>query len=61
MGRSGNSVTYAHKVFYEFTKEQLHGWGVKYHQLFLGKPAGDIYFDDKGVKDEDFFENEFRS
>mgnify|MGYP003128257727 CR=1 FL=1 len=30
-------------------------WGVKHHGLFLGKAAGDIYVDDKGCKDQDFF------
>jgi len=55
MGRSGNSTAYADRAFYELTKEQLDGWGVRYHQLFLGKPAGDFYIDDKGIKDEDFF------
>jgi hypothetical protein len=57
MGRSGNSAAYAHKAFYDLTKEQLDVWGVKYHSLFLGKPAGDIYVDDKGINDEDFFAN----
>jgi histidinol phosphatase-like enzyme len=55
MGRSDNSAAYAHKAFYEFTKKQLDSWGVKYHSLFLGKPAGDVYVDDKGIRDEDFF------
>jgi len=55
MGRSGNSVAYAHQAFYEVTRNQLESWGVKYHALFLGKPAGDVYVDDKGIKDEDFF------
>jgi len=55
MGRSGNSSAYAYKAFYEFTKNQLDSWGVKYHSLFLGKPAGDTYIDDKGIRDEDFF------
>ena len=55
MGRHKNNTDLAISEFYEFTKRQLAGWGVKYHQLFLGKPAGDIYIDDKGVKDEDFF------
>jgi len=55
MGRSDNSTAYAHKAFYELTKNQLDSWGVKYHGLFLGKPAGDVYVDDKGIKDEDFF------
>jgi len=37
------------------TVKQLNDWGVKYHQLFLGKPAGDIYIDDKGMRDVDYF------
>lgn len=57
MGRSNNSEQFAYAKFYEFTKQQLEDWGVKYHSLFLGKPAGDIYIDDKGIKDEDFFTN----
>ena len=57
MGRSKNSVVYAYTAFEDITKKQLENWGVKYHGLFLGKPAGDIYVDDKGVKDEDFFGN----
>lgn len=55
MGRSLNSVAWAHKAFYELTKSQLDNWGVKFHALFLGKPAGDIYVDDKGIKDTTFF------
>jgi len=37
------------------TKEQLENWGVCYHKLILGKPAGDIYIDDKCITDRDFF------
>ena len=55
MGRTKNSPAMAHEIFYEFTKQQLDQWGAKYHNLFLGKPAGDIYVDDKGYKDNDFF------
>ena len=40
------------------TENQLREWGVKYHYLFLGKPAGDIYIDDKGMQDKIFF-NEY--
>ena len=56
MGRSGNSAAFAYEMFEEGTKYQLEQWGVKYHQLFLGKPAGDIYIDDKGMRDIHFFE-----
>tara|TARA_R110000824_G_scaffold400651_1_gene608685 strand:- start:37423 stop:37761 length:339 start_codon:yes stop_codon:yes gene_type:complete len=55
MGRSGNSIAFAYEMFEKGTKHQLEKWGVKYHQLFLGKPAGDIYIDDKGIRDIDFF------
>lgn len=56
MGRSNNNIGYANRVFYDFTRNQLIDWGVKFHDLFLGKPSGDFYIDDKGLKDEDFFD-----
>ena len=59
MGRSDDSQLFAIEFFTKRTKQQLERWGVKYHKLFLGKPSGDIYIDDKGMKDEDFFGNEF--
>ena len=55
MGRSKNSSAFAYAKFFELTQTQLKEWGVKYHSLFLGKPAGDFYIDDKGVSDNDFF------
>ena len=58
MGRSGNNVHFAYSEFFSLTKRQLKSWNVKYDQLILGKPSGDIYIDDKGIKDEDFFTNE---
>ena len=55
MGRSNNSQVFAERLLYKFTKKQLDEWGVKYHRLFMGKPAGDFYIDDKALKDRDFF------
>ena len=55
MGRHKNNADLARKEFYEFTEIQLSLWGCKYHQLFLGKPSGDYYIDDKGVNSDDFF------
>jgi histidinol phosphatase-like enzyme len=58
MGRTKNNQSQSHNLLYEFTEKQLTDWGVKFHKLFLGKPSGDIYIDDKGMKDENFFRNE---
>ena len=55
MGRTDNNQENAINELYSFTKKQLDSWGIKYHRLFLGKPKADMYIDDKGVKDEDFF------
>ncbi|MBT5637020.1 MAG: hypothetical protein HOJ16_00385 [Candidatus Peribacter sp.] len=55
MGRTKDDPVTATKLFYDFTREQLNSWGVKYHSLFLGKPSGDIYIDDKGVNHDAYF------
>ena len=47
----------AHDKYYSLTYSQLSDWGVKFHKLIMGKPSGDLYVDDKGVKDEEFFGN----
>lgn len=31
------------------TEDQLRDWNVKYHKLFMGKPAADAFIDDKGI------------
>ena len=56
MGRFKNNAEKAIEMFYDFTANQLNSWGIRYHQLFLGKPAGALYIDDKGMRDVDFFE-----
>ena len=55
MGRNKNNPHLATQEFYSLTINQLEKWGCKYHLLFLGKPSGDFYIDDKAVRDEDFF------
>jgi capsule biosynthesis phosphatase len=56
MGRTNNDAARSHYLFYKMTFEQLNNWGVKFHNLYLGKPSGDIYVDDKGIRDVRFFE-----
>ena len=58
MGRTNNSSLLAERLFKTLTIYQLDEWGVKYHKLFMGKPSGDIYVDDKGMHSERFFADE---
>lgn len=60
MGRTNNNVVESYKLFYDFTKKQLDDWGVKYHDLFLGKPSADVYVDDKGENAWRYYGNETR-
>jgi len=40
----------------ELTQQQLASWGVKCHDIRLGKPSYDIWIDDKAFNDEAFFD-----
>lgn len=42
----------------EITKKQFEEWGVKYHDLKFGKPAYDLFIDDKNINSETFFNKE---
>lgn len=33
---------------------QLESWGIRYHELILGKPHADFYIDDKAIHPEHF-------
>ena len=48
-GMLGKAVT----KWYKLTQSQLDGWGVKYHELHLGKIFADVYIDDKGFRIKD--------
>lgn len=53
MGRNKENISKAKKQGYYFTKKQIENWGLKFHELILGKPSYDIFIDDKcfNVKD----------
>lgn len=38
----------------EATKAQISEWGIRHHELILGKPHADFYIDDKAIHSEDF-------
>ena len=61
MGRTDGDVSKSYELFYDLTKSQLDKFGVKYHRLFLGKPSGDIYIDDKSMNDKDFFDRVYEN
>ena len=41
----------------ELTSKQLANWGVKYHELKLGKPHYDVFICDKAINSEVYFSN----
>lgn len=42
----------------DVTMKQLQLWGVKYHDVFFGKPSADLYVDDKGCHVNDFIDED---
>jgi histidinol phosphatase-like enzyme len=47
MGRTNNNYDKAYKLGYNFTLNQLKSWGLKFHELKMGKPQFDLLIDDK--------------
>ena len=47
----------AEGVLFDLTRDQLDEWGVKYHELIMGKPHADYFIDDKGWQCDSFFES----
>jgi|SRR3989338_7668334 len=64
MGRAKNDQKAAYEAGFAFNKKQLAGWGVKYHELFMGKPPTDLLIDDRALfynQDWAVIEKEIRS
>ena len=60
MGRNktkphAEAAAVAEDLLRPLTQAQLKMWGVKYHELIMGKPHADLFIDDKGVNDYEFF------
>jgi len=49
MGRAKSNPAEADRIGREFTERQLAGWGVRYHELWMGKPRYDYVIDDRSV------------
>jgi len=53
MGKYNGNVELIKKKFYKKTVTQLNNWGLKYHELIMGKPIFDIFVDDKAFNPKD--------
>ena len=49
MGKFSGDVNKVNYAYYDLTKSQLEKWGVKYHELHLGKQSFDYFIDDKNL------------
>lgn len=58
MGSSDGDQVKANEKYYQYTLKQLEVWGCKFDRLYLGKPKGDIYIDDKAILDVEFFKDQ---
>ena len=43
------------KLWFNTTYKQLIQWGCKFHELKMGKPAYDLFIDDKNINSEVYF------
>ena len=50
MGKHSGIPNAAATEYYRLTQNQLDAWGVKYHELHLGKILADVYVDDRGFR-----------
>lgn len=41
--------------WFNITLEQLNKWGCNFHELRMGKPAYDLFIDDKNINSETYF------
>ena len=44
-------------LWFNITYNQLKNWGCKFHELKMGKPAYDLFIDDKNINSNHYFKN----
>ena len=49
--------TVTQKLWFSVTLHQLQKWGCKFNELKMGKPAYDLFIDDKNINSERYFKN----
>lgn len=53
MGKYDGNINIIKKKYYKKTRKQLKKWGIKFHELIMGKPIFDIFVDDKSYNTKD--------
>ena len=53
MSRGNNDIKKVNELGYEFTLNQLKSWGLKFHELKMGKPQFDMLIDDRAYNYND--------
>jgi len=60
----GNMIVYwtargtvTQRFCFETTYDQLKKWGCRFHELKMGKPAYDLFIDDKNINSERYFKS----
>ena len=47
------------RLWFNITYEQLKSWGCKFHELRMGKPAYDLFIDDKNINSNKYFNDNY--
>ena len=47
--------TITQKLWFNITLKQLNEWECKFHELRMGKPAYDLFIDDKNINSDTYF------
>jgi hypothetical protein len=53
MGKYKGNISIIRKKYYKETFNQLISWGLRFHELVIGKPVFDIFVDDKAYNNRD--------
>jgi len=62
--KDGNTIVYwtargsvTQQNWFRITYEQLNEWKCNFHELRMGKPAYDLFIDDKNINSDEYFKS----